>query len=33
MGVAEGVAEQLKTEDLRKLGNIRKISKLDGHVT
>ena len=28
MGVASRVAERLKTKDLRKLGNIRKVSKL-----
>ena len=30
--VASRVAERLKTQDLRKLGNIRKISNLGGHI-
>ena len=30
--VASQVAERLKTEDLRKLGNIRKLSKLHGMI-
>ena len=28
MGVASPVAEQFKTEEIRKLGNIREVSKL-----
>ena len=32
MRVASRVAERLKTYDLRKLGNSRKISNLGGHI-
>ena len=32
MQVASQVAQQLKTYDLRKLGNIRKVSKLHGMI-
>ena len=32
MRVASRVAEQLKTWELRKLGNDRKMSNLDGHI-
>ena len=33
MRVTSGVAKQLNTQDLRKLGNIRKITNLSGDLT